>query len=403
MSMTLQPCDTPDSEQSALKGWLAVLAVALGIFALMTSELLPVGLLTPVGATLNVSNGTAGLMVTVPGVVAAISAPAITVVAGRVDRRLVLCLLIGLMGAANLVSAFAQSFATVLVARVLIGVSVGGFWAIAGGLALRLVPQQQVGRATAVILSGVSIASVLGVPAGTLIGELAGWRSAFAVVGLLGLAALAGLIFLLPSLPATQTLSLPELPRLIRANTGVLIGVIVTFLLITGHFTAFTFVRPILTEITGIDSGLISMLLLVNGVAGIVGNFAAGAPASRDVRRTVLVIAVSIAAALMLIAVLGREPIGGIALMIVWGLVYGALGVALQTWMLKAAPQATEAASALFVAMFNLSIALGALIGGFAVDGIATASVLWIGGGLALLAAVPVWAQSRLAYLERAG
>ncbi|MBB4981453.1 putative MFS family arabinose efflux permease [Streptomyces sp. SFB5A] len=140
-------------ERSPVKGRLAVLAVTLGIFALMTSELLPVGLLTPVGSALDVSEGTAGLMVTVPGLVAAVAAPLVTVATGHVDRRIVLAGLVGLVGAADLASAFATGFAVVLAARFLIGISVGGFWSIAGGIALRLVPEKHVPRATAVVSS----------------------------------------------------------------------------------------------------------------------------------------------------------------------------------------------------------------------------------------------------------
>ncbi|MFF8829501.1 MFS transporter [Streptomyces sp. NPDC015131] len=377
------------------KGWLAVLAVALGIFSLMTSELLPVGLLTPVGSELGVSNGTAGLMVTVPGLVAAVSAPLITVAAGRLDRRLVLCVLIGLVGAANLASAFAPNFATVLAARFLVGVSVGGFWAIAGSLATRLVPEKHVPRAMAVIFGGVSTASVIGVPAGTLAGELSGWRTAFAAVGVLALVALVCKLWLVPPLPATQTIRLPELPRLFRDNAAVRIGVIATFLLITGHFVAYTFVRPVLQDISGVEPGLISSLLLGYGVAGIVGNTVAGSWAGRDVRRTLLIISGTLTAAMALIPLLGTGPVGGVALLLVWGLAYGGVSVSLQTWMMKAAPEATEAATSLFVAAFNLSIALGALIGGLAVDAFATAGVLWIGGALVLLTALALWSARR--------
>lgn len=152
----LTTLDAPVSaagERSPVKGRLAVLAVTLGIFALMTSELLPVGLLTPVGSALDVSEGTAGLMVTVPGLVAAVAAPLVTVATGHVDRRIVLAGLVGLVGAADLASAFATGFAVVLAARFLIGISVGGFWSIAGGIALRLVPEKHVPRATAVVSS----------------------------------------------------------------------------------------------------------------------------------------------------------------------------------------------------------------------------------------------------------
>ncbi|MGW6978948.1 MFS transporter [Streptomyces sp. NPDC054932] len=356
----------PGSGAAPWKGWAAVCAVSLGIFCLITSELLPVGLLTPVGADLGVSDGTAGLMVTAPGLVAAFCAPLVTVGAGRLDRRLVLCVLIALMVAANLAAAVAPDFTVVLAARLLVGVSVGGFWAMAGGLAVRLVPERHVGRATALVFGGVPTASVLGVPAGTLLGELGGWRAAFAAVGALGLVTLTALLLLLPPLPPTRHVAFPELPVLLRENRAVRAGVIVTFLVVTGQFAAYTFVRPILQDVSGIDTRYISTLLLGYGVAGVVGNFLAGA---RDPYRTLLVVSSSLTVILALIAVL-PGPVAGTTLLLAWGLVYGGVSVSVQGWMIKAAPDAPEAASSLMVAMFNLAIAAGALGGGLAVDGL---------------------------------
>ncbi|MFG2874433.1 MFS transporter [Streptomyces sp. NPDC048337] len=374
----------------AWKGWAAVCAVGLGIFCLITSELLPVGLLTPVGADLRVSDGTAGLMVTAPGLVAGFCAPLVTVGAARLDRRLVLCVLIALMAAANLAAAFAPNFAVVLAARLLVGVSVGGFWAIAGGLAVRLVPERRVGRATALVFGGVPTASVLGVPAGTLLGELGGWRSAFAAVGALGLLTLTALLLLLPPLPPTRHIAFPELPALLRENRAVRAGVIVTFLVVTGQFAAYTFVRPILQDVSGIDAAYVSTLLLGYGVAGVAGNFLAGA---RDPYRTLLAVSTCLAVILGLIAVL-PGAVAGSALLLAWGLVYGGVSVTVQSWMIKAAPAAAEAASSLMVAMFNLAIAAGALFGGLAVDGISVPAAPLGGGALMLLAAVTVWVTS---------
>ncbi|ARQ70004.1 MFS transporter [Streptomyces marincola] len=378
------PAPTADSGRSPVKGWLAVAAVTLGIFSLMTSELLPVGLLTPVGSDLDVSEGTAGLMVTVPGLVAAISAPVVTVATGHIDRRIVLAVLIGLVGAANLASAFATSFAVVLLARFLVGISVGGFWSIAGGIALRLVPEKHVPRATAVIFGGVETASVFGVPLGTFIGDLSGWRTAFGVVGVLGLTSLACILFLMPKVPAERTITFGDLPKVFKGNAGVRIGVTMTFLVITGHFVAYTFVRPILQD-DGVDDSMIGVLLLVFGVAGICGNFIAGALIAKRLRQTVMGIAVLITVAMVLLALFGGSTLTASLILVVWGLGYGAVPVTFQSWILDAAPDATEAASSLYVSMFNLSIALGALFGGLAVDGIATESVLWIGAGLAIL------------------
>ncbi|MBT2449545.1 MFS transporter [Streptomyces sp. ISL-43] len=365
-------------------------AVALGIFCLITSELLPVGLLTPVGDDLGVSDGTAGLMVTVPGLVAGFCAPLVTVGAGRLDRRFVLVGLIALMAAANLVAALAPGFAVLLAARLLVGVGVGGFWAIAGGLAVRLVPERHVGRATALVFGGVPTASVLGVPAGTLLGELGGWRFAFAAVGGLGLLTLAALLLLLPALPPTRHTTFAQLPALLRSNRGVRAGVTVTFLVVAGQFAAYTFVRPILQEVSGIDVRFVSTLLLGYGLAGVAGNFLAGA---RDPHRTLLAVGAFLAVILALIANV-PGTVAGTVLLLAWGLVYGGVSVSLQSWMIKAAPDEPEAASSLMVAMFNLAIAAGALSGGLAVDGISVSAAPLTGAVLMALAAVTAWVAS---------
>ncbi|MFG2295947.1 MFS transporter [Streptomyces sp. NPDC048603] len=381
----------PPTPTSPLRAWSAVFAASLSIFCAITSELMPVGLLRPMGADLEVSDGTAGLMMTVPGLVAAVSAPLVTVATGRVDRRLTLCLLIALMAVANLAVAVAPNFPVVLAARVLTGVSVGGFWAIVGGLAMRLVPEHQVGRAMAVIFGGTSAASVLGVPAGTLIGEVSGWRAAFAAVGGLALLTLLALSLLLPPLPPRRAVTFAELPSLLRRHAGVRAGVIVTFLLVTGQFTAYTFVRPVLQDVSGVAAGLISPLLLGYGLAGLAGNFLSG---TREARRTLLVISLALTAVLPLLALLAHPVAGGV-LVVLWGLAFGGVSVSVQNWMNQTAPESVEAASSLMVSMFCLAIAAGAVIGGFAVDGIAVGAAPAAGAVLTLLAAVTILVTRR--------
>jgi predicted MFS family arabinose efflux permease len=383
------PVATAVDTRTPAKSWLAVVAVAMGIFLLVTAEQLPIGLLTSIGSALQISPGVAGLMVTVPGIVAAISAPLIPVLAGRMDRRLLLVGLMAVMTVANVFSTLASSFTVLLASRVLVGVAIGGFWAIAGGLAVRLVPEKAIPRATAIIFGGVAAASVLGVPIGTLIGGFAGWRTAFGALGGLALVVLVALFVLLPRLTATRPVRLLELAQQLR-NRGVLVGIIATFFIVTGHLAAYTFVSPVLQDLSGIDGNLIGLLLFGFGVAGIVGNFVAGAALARTLRRTMLVIILGLAAAMLLFPLLGTTPVGGILLLILWGLAFGGVSVSLQTWMIKAAPQAVEAASALWVSVFNFSIGLGALIGGVVVDSVTLPSVLWLGGILVLITAFAV-------------
>ncbi|MFD4998121.1 MFS transporter [Streptomyces buecherae] len=391
----------PTTPGPGAREWLAVLSVAVGIFAVVTTELLPVGLLTSIGSSLDVSDGTAGLAMTLPGLVAAVAAPLLAVFVGRLDRKRVLIALMALLAGANLVSALATSFPVLLTARVLVGLSIGGVWAIAAGLAVRLVPARAVATATSVIFSGIAVASVLGVPAGTLIGDLATWRAAFWVMGALALAVLVAMAVLLPPLPATRSVRPRELPALLR-DPAPRIGLVATALLVTGHFAAYTYVRPVLEEVSGVGSGLISTLLLVYGVAGIAGNFLAGARAQRDPRGALMTLSALLAAAVVLIALVGASTPGAAVLLVVWGLAYGGVSVSAQAWMLRAAPQAREVGSALFVSVFNLAISLGALLGGRAADGVALSSVLWLGGALAALALVNLWVFGRRVMPRRA-
>ncbi|MFH8404649.1 MFS transporter [Streptomyces sp. NPDC018019] len=370
-------------------GWLAVGALAAATFTVVTSEMLPVGLLTPIGGALGVTDGTAGLTLTATGVVAALGAPVLTVAVGRADRRSVLCGLLTMLAVANLLAAYAPNFGVMLAARVLIGLGMGGVWALAAGLAVRLVAARSVAAATSLIFSGVAVASVLGVPAGTLIGQLGGWRAAFAVVGALSALVAVALAVLLPPLPTEGAVRLDGVLRLFR-DARVRTGLVVVALLVGGHFAAYTYVRPVLEEVSGVGAGVISTLLLVYGAAGVAGNFMGGAGAGRSPRGTLLVISGVLAGAVLLVPVLGVGVPGAVALLAVWGLAYGGVSVSTQTWLMVVAPEAREAASALFVGVFNAAIALGAFGGGRAVDGWGLTGVLWLGGVLAAGALVAV-------------
>ncbi|MGA4543386.1 MFS transporter [Uniformispora flossi] len=384
------PTRTRQPETPAKSRWTAVSAVALGTFLLVTAEQLPIGLLTSVGSALSVSEGTAALMVTVPSIVAGFAAPLVPMLVGSLDRRVLLLGLMALMTVANLGSALAPNFAVLVASRVLVGIAVGGFWAVAAGLAVRLVAPPDVPRATAVIFGGVGAANVFGVPLGTLVGDLTGWRIAFSSLSALALVTLVALLAVLPKLVASQAVRPKLLMEQLR-NPGVRVGIIATALLVFGHFAAYTFVSPALQKLSGIDERYVGPLLFGFGAAGMIGNFVAGAALSRHVHRSVLTIAAAMTAAMPLFLLLGRTAVGGAILLIVWGLAFGGVSVGLQTWMLKAAPQAVEAASALWVAVFNLSIGCGALAGGIIVDTLTLQSVLWLGGACALIAALAIW------------
>ncbi|MCB5909372.1 MFS transporter [Streptomyces pinistramenti] len=372
-------------------GWPAVGVLAAATFTVVTSEMLPVGLLTPIGGDLGVSDGTAGLTLTVTGLVAAVSAPLLTMLVGRWDRRSVLVALMGTLAAANLLAAAATGVVVLLVARVLVGLGMGGVWALAAGLAVRLVPERRVSAATSLVFSGVAAASVLGVPVGTLVGQLGGWRAAFVAMGVVCGVVGGALAVLLPSLPSTGAVRLGGVQALC-GRASVRTGLALVALLVTGHFAAYTYVRPVLEEVAGADAAHVGTLLLVFGVAGLVGNFVAGAGAARSPRGALLVICAVLAGAVLLMPVSGRAwgVVGGAVALAAWGLAYGGVSVSTQIWLMAAAPREREAASALFVAVFNGAIALGALAGGRAAASWGAVGVLWLGGVLVVGALVTV-------------
>ncbi|AXE79499.1 MFS transporter [Streptomyces atratus] len=386
------PATTP-SERTALpartplRGRLAVVSVMLGIFSIVTTEILPIGLLTSIGSDFAVSDGTAGLMMTMPGLLAAVSAPLVTVVTARVDRRVMLCAFMLLLALADFLVAAATDYRLVLVSRVMVGITIGGFWSIGAGLAGRLVRPASVGRATAVIFSAVPLGSVLGVPAGTFIGGLTGWRTAFVAMGVLTMGVLALMLLVIPALPPTQV-SRASVLRTVLGRTGTRFALLLTFLIVLSHFATYTYVTPFLEQVTRADPALITVFLLVYGAAGIVGNFVGGALVTRRPRVAVSLAAGLIATATALLPVLGTGEAGAVALLIVWGVAYGAVPVCSQTWFAKAAPDAPEAASVLFTASFQATFALGALTGGAILDHLSVSAVMLLGGAVAALAVV---------------
>ncbi|MGW1864423.1 MFS transporter [Streptomyces mauvecolor] len=376
--------------RSALLSWLAVLSVMLGIFSIVTTEILPIGLLTSIGSSFTISDGMAGLTMTMPGFLAALSAPLVTVATGRIDRRLMLGAFVLLLALANFLAAVASSYWMVLVSRVMVGVTIGGFWSIGAGLACRLVPAESVARATSVIFAAVPLGSVVGVPLGTLIGDLAGWRTAFLVMGLFAVGVVVLLLLALPPLPAIHTTRLDVLGGMVRSvNTWFALGM--TFLVVLAHFGTYTYVAPFLERVTHVGSGHITVFLLIYGVAGIAGNFLGGSSVARHPRATFAAAAALIAAATLLLPVLGRWEPGAVALLIVWGVGYGAVPVCSQTWFSKASPEAPEASTVLFTASFQATLSTGALVGGVVVDHTSPSTVMTTGGVAAVLMVLVVW------------
>lgn len=356
-----------EQDDSRPAAWAAVGALTLGVFALVTSEFLPASVLTPLARDLGVSVGAAGQAVTATAVVGAFAAPLTPVLTGRFDRRLVMWGLMALLSVSNILTVFAKDLPTLLVARVLLGASLGGFWSMAAALAMRLVPPAAMPRAMSLIFTGVSVATVSAAPIGAYVSDTLGWRAAFIISGVVGAIALLSQLATLPRLAPTSVPRLAGLVEVARrpAVATALIGVL---LVISGHFAGFTYVRPVLEQVAHLDLKAISLTLLAFGVAGFFGNLVGAALVGRDPRLAVLTGAALVGVSALAIVTLGHVGLLTAVALTVWGFAFAMLPVGFQSWATSAAPDQAELAGGLLTSTFQVAIAAGAVFGGVLVD-----------------------------------
>lgn len=385
-------CEISTNPESTSAHWAAVASLTLGVFGLVTAEFLPASLLTAMAADLDISQGAAGQTVTATALVAAIAAPSIPVLTGRIDRRRVMLALTGLLLVSNALAVWADDLWTLIGARVLLGVALGGFWSMAAPLALRLVPEALFPRAMALILSGVSVATVCAAPVGAWMGDAWGWRSAFIAAGVIGLVTLVAQWATLPALPAQGTSSLRTLALLV-GRPSVRTALIAVLLVISGHFAGFTYVRPLMENVAQLPISAVSAVLLGYGIAGFFGNLAGGYVAERSERLAVVLGSATIASLAAVLLVAGDSAAVTSTAIILWGFAFAAFPVGFQVWIVRAAPDQTEGASGLLVAAFQIAIASGALGGGLLVDGMGA-----MGGPLFALVAMSLGALLTLRF-----
>ncbi len=351
----------------ARPAWGAVLAMSLGAFVLVASEFMPVSLLSPIAADMKVSEGQAGQAISVSGAFALLTSLAIPVLAGRLDRKVLLLGLTLLMIVSGTLAAFAPNYLTFMIGRAFIGVAIGGFWSMSAATAMRLVPPQNVPRALAILNGGNALATVVAAPLGSYLGAIIGWRGAFFCLVPVAALALVWKFASLPALPAERRAGGGNVFGLLK-NPAVALGMAAVSLFFMGQFTLFTYLRPFLESVTRVDNGLLSLLLLAIGVAGLVGTTLIGGYLKEGMMRTLTVIPLLMAA--LALALLGfGDSLGATAVLVgVWGLVATAAPVGWWTWLARTLSQDAERGGGLMVAVVQLAIASGATVGGLLFD-----------------------------------
>jgi predicted MFS family arabinose efflux permease len=381
--MTTAP-ELPD--ETATASWAAVLSLSLGILAIVMSEFLPASLLPRIADDLHVSEGAAGQSVTVTAVAAAFSALFISVVLPRADRRWVMIGLTLLAVASNLLVAVAPNLLVLLLARILLGVSLGGFWAMATSMAAHLVPADHIGRALTVINAGVAAATVAAVPLGAWLGDLWGWRGVFVLAAVVAFLALLVQVVTLPHVTPDTANGLGALGATLRSGT-VVVGLVAILLIFSGHFGGFTYINPAVDSISGIDTGGFAALLLTFGIANFAGTAISGPLADRALRLAVFLFPALLGAGMITMTLSGGSLVGLYVTAALWGLGFGGVPTTVLTWGARVEPNRLEQIGGLIVTACNVAIAVGASLGGVLVDTTADTVPLLVGGVAALAGA----------------
>lgn len=368
---------------------LALYALTAGAFGIGVTEFVIMGLLLEVSADLGVSISAAGLLISGYALGVVVGAPLLGAIAGRWSKKTLLMSLMVVFTIGNLACALAPDYWTLMAARVLTAFAHASFFGVGSVVATGMVPASKKASAIAVMFTGLTVANILGVPFGTWLGQAYGWRSTFWAVTLVGLAALAVIALLVPKdQKADAAEEASEGVLSVLARPAVLLGLLTTVLSWVGVFAAFTYIAPILTQITGFAEAAVSPILLVFGGGLIVGNLLGGRLADRRLVPTVLGSLLALSAVLLAMTFAIHDQVLAVIAIGLFGATAFATVAPLQMWVLEKAEGAGQGlASSFNIAAFNLGNAIGAWLGGFVIDhGPGLGAVTLVAGLVPLLA-----------------
>ncbi len=372
---------------------MALFILFLGSFCLGTAEFMATGLLPQVAADLGISIPTAGTIVTAYALGVAFGGPVLALLLGRLPRKTVLIGLISLFAAAQILAAIAPSFELLLAARVLGAACQGSFFGIAGLVAVGVAGEGRSGFALSLLVAGITVANILGLPGGTIIGSAFGWRASFLALGAVALV-VALLILLLVPATSSQTSAAAPLGRQLKAlaHRDVILSYAVMTLASVGFFSLFTFIAPLLTTVTKLDATTVPMLLLAFGVGSTAGALIGGKLADWRPTPSAIAIFVGEIAVFTTVLVAADQPVPMVAAVVVLGFCAFAYAPSLFVRLFAAAKDAPDLASTLISTAFNIGIATGSTLGALALAGGASyATLAWIGvatAGSAIVAIV---------------
>ncbi|MCF2494811.1 MULTISPECIES: MFS transporter [Dyadobacter] len=370
--------------------WIAVYSISLAVAGLITSEFLPVSILTPIARDLHVTEGMAGQAISVTALIAMFSSLFTAILTKKIDRRWVLLSFSVLQIISNILVSQASSFAVLMAGRVLLGIAVGGFWAMSTATTMRLVPQHLISKALSIVFAAVSFATVLAAPLGSFLDGIIGWRNVFMLVSGIGVIALVWQALVLPPMPPSSPSQLHTLVSVFRrrdVKRGML-GVTFSF---AGYAIFFTYLRPLLENITHVPVAILTTILLFYGAANFFGAIIARFMIDKNLSLTMVAMSFLMSIVTALLIFLGGNMILASLFIAVWGFAFGSVQVGWPTWITLAVPDEAESGGSVLVATTQLAITLGAGLGGLVFDHIGIGGTFGLGSLVWLCAAWAIW------------
>lgn len=367
------------------KDWFPVIAIAIAAFVFNTTEFAPIGLLSDIAKDLEITEGKAGMLITVYAWVVAIASLPLTLICGRVERRKLLVILFILFIASHVLSFLSTGYAVLMVSRLGVACAHSVFWAIAPPLAVRVAPEGHKSTALSILATGTSIAMVLGLPLGRTIGLYLGWRFTFLCIAIVAFIIMIVLVRLLPIIPSNNSGSVRSLPSLVR-RPALLWLYALTVVIVTAHFTGYSYIEPFMKDVAELSANMSTIVLLIFGAAGIGGSILFSRYNNKYSYRLMMISMTSVFLSLLVLYISSVHLYTLIVLCIVWGISFMILGLVFQDRVIKLAPDATAVAMSMYSGIFNIGIGSGALVGGIVSTHMGIAYIGFVGGAIAIVA-----------------
>ncbi|PXY91251.1 sugar transporter [Gilliamella apis] len=374
--------------------WSSILCLALAAFIFNTTEFVPVGLLPNIAESFSMDVAHAGLLLTIYAWAVSLLSLPLTVLTAKMERRKLLIFLFCLFIGSHILAGFAWSFYSLMVARIGIACAHAVFWAITTPLAVRLAPNGKKAKAMGFIVVGTSMATVLGIPIGTMIGQLVGWRVTFLCIGFIAFCVMASLLYLLPAVPSMNTISLKAIPKVLKRP--VLLNIyLLTAIIITGHFTAYTYITPFMLNVGGFSEQIVVSLLLAVGFSGMIGSLIFAKYAEPHPTAILVMPVILLIICLLSLYVCSFSLITAILQGMVWGLAITIIGMVMQSKVIDAAPDAADIATSVYSGIYNIGIGGGAFVGSQVLVYLSTNYIGFVGAIFVIIALILFYFLSR--------